>query len=77
MDKNNKMCVLSQSAFEGVSQKLREKLTESQQRWISHFTKEIDLERLQLLVTILFECIMLVITTPKAMDDDIDIVEIP
>lgn len=71
------MCVLSQSAFEGVSQKLREPLTESQQRWISHFTKEIDLERLQLLVTILFECIMLVITIPKAMDDDIDIIELP
>ena len=62
----------SQDAFEGVVTELREELTEGQRGWVSFFCEELSVERLQLLLDVLFECIMLTITIPRAVDDDVD-----
>ena len=67
----------SQDAFEGVVPELREELTEGQRGWVYFFSEELSVERLQLLLDVLFECIMLTITIPRAVDDDVDMAKYP
>lgn len=67
----------SQDAFEGVVPELREELTEGQRGWVYFFCEELSVERLQLLLDVLFECIMLTITIPRAVDDDVDMAKYP
>lgn len=64
---------LFQDAFEGVVTELRKELNAAQQDMITSLCVDISLERLNLLLEILFECIMLTITFPKRTDDDNDV----
>lgn len=67
-----------QDAFEGVVTELREELNAAQRDMITSRCEEITLERLDLLLEILFECIMLTITVPKGTDDDdVDMAKLP
>lgn len=68
----------SKDAFEGVVTELREELNAAQRDMITSMCEEISLERLDLLLEILFECIMLTITVPKGTDDDdVDMAKLP
>ncbi|XP_078318224.1 uncharacterized protein LOC144620667 [Crassostrea virginica] len=69
----NQTSIPSQDAFAGVVPELRKELTEGQRGWVSSFCEELSVERLKLLLDVLFECIMLTITIPRAVDDDVDI----
>lgn len=60
----------SQDAFEGLAGEYREELVPNQRELIPSFCEEIPLERLGLLLEMLFECIMLTITVPRGTDDD-------
>lgn len=59
-----------QDAFDGVVTELREELDPAQREVITSLCNDISLDRLDLLLEILFECIMLTITIPKETDDD-------
>lgn len=59
-----------QVAFDGVVTELREALDPAQREVITSLCNDISLDRLDLLLEILFECIMLTITIPKETDDD-------
>lgn len=59
-----------QDAFDGVVTELREALDPAQREVITSLCNDISLDRLDLLLEILFECIMLTITIPKETDDD-------
>lgn len=61
---------LLQDAFDGVVTELREELDPAQREVITSLCNDISLDRLDLLLEILFECIMLTITIPKETDDD-------
>lgn len=57
---------------------LREELNAAQRGMITSLCDDISLERLDLLLKILFECIMLTITVPRGTDDDdVDMAKLP
>jgi hypothetical protein len=60
----------SQDAFEGVAGEYRVELHPDQRELLPLFCEEIPLEKLGLLLEMLFECIMLTITVPRGTDDD-------
>nr|XP_034331576.1 E3 ubiquitin-protein ligase rnf213-alpha [Crassostrea gigas] len=70
MEKTRRQASHKEDAFEGVVTELREELNAAQRDLITSMCEEISLERLDLLLEILFECIMLTITVPKGTDDD-------
>eukprot|EP00105_Crassostrea_gigas_P007927 XP_011422344.1 PREDICTED: E3 ubiquitin-protein ligase rnf213-alpha [Crassostrea gigas] len=78
MEKTRRQASHKEDAFEGVVTELREELNAAQRDLITSMCEEISLERLDLLLEILFECIMLTITVPKGTDDDdVDMAKLP
>eukprot|EP00105_Crassostrea_gigas_P007930 XP_011422347.1 PREDICTED: E3 ubiquitin-protein ligase rnf213-alpha isoform X2 [Crassostrea gigas] len=78
MEKTRRQASHKQDAFEGVVTELREELNAAQRDMITTLCEDISLERLDLLLEILFECIMLTITVPKGTDDDdLDMAKLP
>ncbi|XP_062572465.1 E3 ubiquitin-protein ligase rnf213-alpha-like [Saccostrea cucullata] len=70
MEKTKRQASHKEDAFEGVSGELRVDLHPDQRDIITSFCEELSVERLELLLDTLFECIMLTITVPKGTDDD-------
>ncbi|XP_062605532.1 E3 ubiquitin-protein ligase rnf213-alpha-like [Saccostrea cucullata] len=70
MEKTKRQASHKEDAFEGVSGELRVDLLPDQRDVITSFCEELSIERLELLLETLFECIMLTITVPKGTDDD-------
>ncbi|XP_062573630.1 E3 ubiquitin-protein ligase rnf213-alpha-like, partial [Saccostrea cucullata] len=70
MEKTKRQASHKEDAFEGVSGELRVDLLPDQRDIITTFCEELSVERLELLLETLFECIMLTITVPKGTDDD-------
>ncbi|XP_056014152.1 E3 ubiquitin-protein ligase rnf213-alpha-like isoform X2 [Ostrea edulis] len=70
MEKTKRQASHKEDAFEGLAGEYREELVPNQRELIPSFCEEIPLERLGLLLEMLFECIMLTITVPRGTDDD-------
>ncbi|XP_061169274.1 E3 ubiquitin-protein ligase rnf213-alpha-like [Saccostrea echinata] len=70
MEKTKRQASHKEDAFEGVASELRVDLQPDQRDIIKSFCEELSIERLELLLETLFECIMLTITVPKGTDDD-------
>ncbi|XP_061169263.1 E3 ubiquitin-protein ligase RNF213-like isoform X1 [Saccostrea echinata] len=70
MEKTKRQASHKEDAFEGVASELRVDLHPDQRDIITMFCEELSIERLELLLETLFECIMLTITVPKGTDDD-------
>jgi hypothetical protein len=61
---------LFQDAFDSVAKELREDLTQEKGREVEGICQSMSVERLELLLLQLFECIMLRLTEPRDQDDD-------
>lgn len=63
--------LLLQDAFDGVEKELREDLTPEQGKELEAMCQRMSIERLELLLLQLFECIMLHLSEPRNQDDDV------
>ena len=59
-----------QDAFDSVEKELREDLTPEQGKELEAMCQHMSVERLELLLLQLFECIMLRLSEPRDQDDD-------
>ena len=62
--------IVKQDAFDGVEKELREDLTAEQRKELETMCQHMSVERLELLLLQLFECIMLHLSEPRNQDDD-------
>ena len=63
-------CTFPQDAFDGIEKELREELTPEQGQELEAMFQHMSVERLELLLLQLFECIMLHLSEPRSQDDD-------
>ena len=62
--------LLAQDAFDSVEKELRDDLTPEQGKELETMCQHMSIERLELLLLQLFECIMLRLSEPRGQDDD-------
>ncbi|KAK3096790.1 hypothetical protein FSP39_003301 [Pinctada imbricata] len=70
MQKTKNQASYKHDTFEGVGDELREDLTEEQREVVRGFCEELQLEKLEVLLETLWECIMLRISVPQNPDDE-------
>ena len=59
-----------QKAFEGISDNFKKPLTEEQRQAIEEILNKLPVEQIDVLVELIFECIVLKIDVPQNKDDE-------
>ena len=59
-----------QKAFEGISDNFKNPLTEEQRQAIEEILNKLPVEQIDILVELIFECIVLKIDVPQNKDDE-------
>ncbi|VDI52044.1 Hypothetical predicted protein [Mytilus galloprovincialis] len=75
-EKTKRLQDVSKESFDGIPSRFKEHLTDDQRKFVTTYADKLPLQRLSVLVDLLYECIVLTINTPQKDEETVDMATI-